>query len=808
MSIKQNIRNTVVKLFGGVPQDETLKRSKKKIITEGMPELARQVAAEGTVLLENSVLPLNKGEKISVFGRIQLDYFYAGYGSGGDVNTPYTVSPMEGFGNCEDLIVNENLANIYSEWVKKHKAEHGGWGTWPHFHPEMPLSSEQVANAREFGERAVIFIGRSSGEDRECLLEKGSYYISDLELDMVKKVTDRFEKPILIFNFGCIMDMSWLEPFKDKLGAIIIAWQGGMESGNALADILSGKASPSGRLTDTIAKDYIDYPSSANFGKKEFLNYEEDIYVGYRWFETFDKDSVIYPFGYGLSYTDFEVSFVSMKERVGSFEFTVKVKNVGDFASKETVCIYLEKPCGKLGNPSRSLVAFAKTKTLNSNEEEILLLKVEQYALSSFDDSGITGHTNSYVIEEGGYSFYLGGDVRSANKIYEYGVESDLLFRKVEEVAAPREPFEVIMAVEENGERVAKKVPVTLAKKDLKKEILDNLPKGLDITGDKGYLLSDVKVGKISMDEFVAQFSLDELEVITRGDFTMNSPQGAKGNVGVFGGTIPSLHKKGIPPISTNDGPSGIRLYETCSLIPIGALLAATFDYNLVKEIHVLVGREMNRCKSDVLLSPGMNIHRNPLCGRNFEYYSEDPYLSGMIAAASVEGVQSTGVSACPKHFACNNQELNRTKNDSRVSGRALREIYVKGFEICINKAKPMNIMTSYNKINGVWAHYHYELCTNLLREEWGYEGNVMTDWWMQHGSSPEFSTLRDSAYRVRSQVDVLMPGGWHFKPSKVDNTLLETYGKEDGITLGEMQRCAKNVLRFVMDSPAFEREK
>ena len=210
---------------------------------------------------------------------------------------------------------------------------------------------------------------------------------------------------------------------------------------------------------------------------------------------------------------------------------------------------------------------------------------------------------------------------------------------------------------------------------------------------------------------------------------------------------------------------------------------------------------------SDIILAPGMNIHRTPLCGRNFEYFSEDPMLSGKIAAAYVRGIQKNGTSACPKHYACNNQEYNRCKNDSRLSERALREIYLRGFEICVKEAEPQNIMTSYNKINGVWGHYNYELCTTILRGEWGYEGNVMTDWWMQDSNSPEFPAMKNQAYRVRAQVDVLMPGGASRLPLRIsDGTLLKTYGKEDGITLGEMQRSAMNVLRFAMNSPAMNR--
>ncbi|MDO4397367.1 MAG: glycoside hydrolase family 3 N-terminal domain-containing protein [Oscillospiraceae bacterium] len=321
----------------------------------------------------------------------------------------------------------------------------------------------------------------------------------------------------------------------------------------------------------------------------------------------------------------------------------------------------------------------------------------------------------------------------------------------------------------------------------------------MPLTGDRGLKLSDVKDKKCTLDEFTAQLSLTELEAISRGDYIMNSPLGAEGNAGVFGGVLQSLRDKGVKPIVTTDGPSGIRLKASCSLLPIGSLLSSTWNEALLSEVYKKVGEEMKDRGSDVLLAPGMNIHRNPLCGRNFEYFSEDPLLSGKSAAAVVRGLQSAAVSACPKHFACNNQETNRTKNDSRVSERALREIYLKNFEICIKESSPLNIMTSYNKVNGVWSHYNYDLCTQILRNEWHYEGNVITDWWMQKSKSPEFPEMRDNAYRVRAQVDVLMPGGERVGKRKPDGTLLKTYNKPDGITLGELQRTAKNVLKTVL---------
>ncbi|MBQ6600414.1 MAG: hypothetical protein IIX36_02100, partial [Clostridia bacterium] len=339
---------------------------------------------------------------------------------------------------------------------------------------------------------------------------------------------------------------------------------------------------------------------------------------------------------------------------------------------------------------------------------------------------------------------------------------------------------------------------VSVSTDNLREIILENLPKDCAQTKDKGLKLQDVNDGKCTLDEFVAQLSLDELEAISRGDYTMNSKLGNEGNAGVLGGVTKSLRNKGVAPLTTTDGPSGIRIKACCSLLPIGASVSAMWNTDLAYEMYKKVGSEMKAKVSDILLAPGMNIHRSPLCGRNFEYFSEDPFVTGKTAAAVVKGVQSEGVSACPKHFACNSQETNRNRTDSRLSERALREIYLKGFEICVKDANPLSIMTSYNKINGVWGHYHYDLCTRILRNEWGFGGLVMTDWWMQYTNSPEFPEIKDNGYRVRAGVDVLMPGGKRTGKKKPDGTLLKTYGKKDGITLGEMQETAKHVLSVV----------
>jgi len=791
MKLYDKIVRTVTNL--AVPLAQTQDHhNPEKTVTPGMPERLRHAAAQGAVLLENTVLPFEKGSKVAIFGRVQRDWFCTGYGSGGDVNYPYSVSLLEGLRNCTEVKVDERIARVYENWISEHPADHGVWGRWPRCHPEMPVTPEFVRQAKLNSRYAVIVIGRASGEDRENALEPGSYYLTTEEKEMLKQVTAAYPDAVLVLNIGSVMDLSFVKEY--ALGAVLIVWQGGMESGNAVADLLCGRETPSGRLTDTIALKYENYPCAAHFGDKKANRYYEDIYVGYRYFETFAPEKVLYPFGHGLSYT----TFTAEARQTGDFTFEITVTNTGNYPGKNTVLLYVEKPCGRLGNPARELVAFGKTHPLAPGESQTLTLAASEYQLSSYDDSGLTGHKSCYVLQKGAYHFWLGGSVREARPVGTRVVEELQVVRRLSEAAAPAEAFPIL--ARQDGETVKRSAAPGTA--DLKKRIEEAIPKAIFQTGNRGLKLKDVKSGRTTLDAFVAQLDLEELEAISRGAYIMGHPLGAPGNAGVFGGVTESLRDKGVPPVTTTDGPSGIRLYDSCSLLPIGTLLACSFDTEMVEALYAAVAGEMIARGSDILLAPGMNIHRSPLCGRNFEYFSEDPYVSGMLAAAVVKGIQSTGRAACPKHFACNNQEVNRNKNNSILSERALREIYLKGFEICITEAAPKTLMTSYNKINGIWGHYHYDLVKTILRDEWGFEGLVMTDWWMQYAPSPEFPRMKGNAYRIRGRVDLLMPGGRSFvdKRRKPDGTLLATYKKKDGITLGEMQLAAKNVLRCAME--------
>ena len=768
--------------------------------TEEMSRLARKTGAEGIVLLKNDgALPLKDSDVLSVFGRVQNDYFYVGYGSGGDVKPPYKVSLMEGIKNS-GIAINEKLAGIYSDWCKKNPPDEGFWGHWPLCFPEMPITDDVVEEASKSSTVAAVVIGRAAGEDREQKLVKGGYLLTDDERGLLGKVTNHFDKVVVLLDAGNIMDMSWVEEYGDKLSAVLYLWQGGMESGNAVADVLSGKVNPSGHMTDTIARNYADYPSSKDFGKRKFNNYREDVYVGYRYFSTFDENAVIYPFGYGLSYTTFDTK--------GDFTFdgrnarlNVTVKNTGDREGKEVAQVYVEAPQGKLGKPLRSLVAFAKTDDIPAGEESTLALTFNLDDVVSYDDIGHTGYKSCYIAEVGEYKVYLGDNVRDAVQVGTFTLHTPYVVSAEEccPVRAEAE-FDVLYPVTKDGKIDKAYRKVAVESRCLKDRITSRLPEEIEQKVDFNIDFCDVKDGVVSLDRFISSLSDTELEMLSHGDYRMNSPLGTEGNAGAFGGICDSLRARHVPPVTTTDGPSGIRLLVGASLLPCGTALASTWNEKLIEELYSAVGKEMVARGSDVLLAPGMNIHRDPLCGRNFEYLSEDPVVSGRIASAIVKGVQREGVSACPKHFACNSQETNRNHNDSRVSERALREIYLKGFKIVVDEAKPKLIMTSYNRINSVLNSNNYDLTTSILRREWGYTGLVTTDWWMVNEKSPDFDGIRANAYRIRGQVDMLMPGGDRLF-AKGNNSTLKAV-KEGALTRGELQRGARNVLNFILDTP------
>lgn len=792
MSLKGMITKAITRLINKLSQTSVSEINDGIISCEEIKELCRKATAEGCVLLKNDgVLPL-ADKQFALFGRCQINTFYVGYGSGGDVKPPYRVSILDGL-RMGGAKLDSQVAQTYELWTKNHIPDEGYWGHWPMCYEEMPIKEEFIASSAARNEAAVVVIGRAAGEDRENKIKKGSWYLTDAEENLLALTRKYFKKLCVIINSGSIMDVSGIQKYNPD--ALMFVWQGGQEMGNGVADILLGKISPCGKLTDTLAK-IEDYPSYNYFGKEKYNEYTEDIYVGYRYFNTFAEGKIIYPFGFGLSYTQFDIADYKTKQKTETaIDITFTVKNIGRFNGKQVVQIYLSAPQGKLGKSSRELAAYVKTKELVPNETQNFTITIDLQNLASFDDKGVTGYKNSFVLESGEYKIYVGENISEAKEIFAFNLGKTVLIKVCEEACAPQYSFKRM--VNANGLHYE---DTPIATVNLRERVLKHLPETLAGKGKASYKLQDVIDGKITLDEFVAEFTPEELEAITRGSLhMMNSPYGPKGNAGTFGANCQSLFDKGIPAVSTNDGPSGARLQAHSTLLPNGVSFASSFNDELTERLAYEFGREVIERKSHIVLAPGMNIHRNPLCGRNFEYFSEDPLLTGKIAAAFVKGLQGTGASATPKHFACNNQETWRNKNDSRVSQRALREIYLKGFEICIKEANPDCLMTSYNKLNGVYNYYNYELATTILRDDWGYDGCVMTDWWMKNDQSNVFENLKTQAYRVRAQVDVFMPGAPNFGKykKKSDGTLLKSLNSKDGITLAELQRSAKNVLKL-----------
>ena len=761
-----------------------------------MSDACRRAGAEGTVLLKNDgMLPLRKTGSTAFFGRVQRDYFYVGYGSGGDVNPDYLVSPMDALEARGDIAYDKALADRYRLWCQANVPPVMDWAQWPTCHPEMALSEEVVRAAAQRNDAAVVILGRAMGEAMDNRPEPGGYYLTEAEKALVAQVTAAFRKVCVVVDAGNIMDLSWVEEY--PIGALVYAFQGGMESGNALIDVLYGDAQPGGRLTDTVPRHYEDAPSYGHFGGRDFNEYREDIYVGYRYYETFAQDKVLYPFGFGLSYTSFRVESAAAAWHT-SWDLRIQVTNTGSRPGRQVVQVYVEAPQGKLGKAARVLADYWKTPELAPGQSAAVSLWIDLESLASFDDSGITGHPYAYVLEAGTYRLYVGTDVRSASLAGRLFLEEQILTAQLESQCSPTQDFPRLHPREEGGRLIPGFEPVPRAESRRKDQVLENLPEPIPFTGDLGISFRDVCKGTHGMDDFIAQLTAEELNALCKGEGQMDSPLGTKGNAGMLGGTTRSLRDKGVPTLTTTDGPSGIRVCCYTALLPCGTALASSWDVKAVEALGHLFGQEMVRKGSDILLGPGLNIHRDPLCGRNFEYYSEDPLLSGTVAAAMVRGIQSVpGRSACVKHFACNNQEENRNRNDSRLSQRALREIYLRSFEICLRDAAPLCLMSSYNQINGIWGHYQYELVTGILRREWGYDGLVITDWWMQPSADPDFPALWNDAYRLRAQVDVLMPGSNAFGDPTMDPSALESLKKETGLTLGEMQRSAKNVLKL-----------
>lgn len=773
-------------------------------------EKAVDAVSEGIVMLKNNnnALPLKAEEVVSVFGRIQLHYYKSGTGSGGMVNVSKVTGITDGLLEA-GVKLNEELLDIYKKWDNENPYDLGqGWGAEPWSQKEMPLDDETVENAAKKGSTAIVIIGRTAGEEQDVHLAEGSYLLTELEKDMLTKVRRAFEKVVVLLNVGGLIDIEFIESL--KVDALLYVWQGGMTGGTGTAKVLVGEVSPSGKLPDTIAYSIGDYPSHPYFGDTKRNRYVEDIYVGYRYFETFAPEKVRYPFGYGLSYTTFDIVADECKilfaaddngVRADGIRYNVKVTNTGDRSGKEVVMLYVEKPQGKLGQPKKQLCAFEKTKTLAPGETQILTIDVWGDEIASYDDSGVTGYKNCRVLEKGEYNFYID----KAKKIHGFTMEvkETKVIQKLSQALAPNEAFDRMKpVVTEKGYKVAFE-PVPLNTVDEPARRIKHLPGEIAYTGDRGIKLADTYSGKNTMEDFIAQLSDEELSCIIRGE-GMGSPRVTAGTASAFGGVADRLVKYGIPAACCSDGPSGLRL--DCGTkafsLPNGTMIASTFNKELAEELFELLGLEMAANNVDTLLGPGMNIHRHPLNGRNFEYFSEDPYLTGTMAAAELRGMHRSGVTGTLKHFCGNNQETNRHFIDTIVSERALREIYLKGFEIAVAQGNADSIMTTYGKVNGVWTAGNFDLNTTILRDEWGFRGITMTDWWANINRRGGKHDKTDFAAMAMAQNDLYMVCADGEKNN--DNTLKSL--AEGDLKRCELQRNAMNICSFLLHTNAFRR--
>lgn len=777
-------------------------------------KLSRRAAAEGMVLLKNesNTLPLANGEKLVLLGKGTIDYVKGGGGSG-DVYTDYVHNIADGFAIKESegkVQVFKELVDYYRDYVADKYSEGYMIGMLPE--PEIPV--DVLERAKKYSDVAIVSISRYSGEgwDRridetddirteytmwpgekeqlemyESVFAPNDFYLTKQESKMLQTAIDNFKKVVVVMNVGGIVDTNWT--FDAGVSAVLMSWQGGMEGGLATADVLCGDINPSGHLTDTYAKKLTDYPSTEGFhDSADYVCYTEDIYVGYRYFSTIpgaDK-CVNYPFGFGMSYTDFSTKVIGSSYDNDVITFNVSIENIGERAGRHVVQLYYEAPQGLLKKAARELVAFAKTGELKPGESETLTLTVDAAAMKSYDDVGKICEA-AWVLEKGVYNFYIGDNVRDAVKTeFSFELNDNVVIQTTGHKVAPTRAFDRMLS---DGSR--EPVCPAEAKADtcgITRQAACELEgwypgikevKGLsqlESYGKKIPKLLDVYEGRMSLDDFVKVLSIDERIDLLGGQFNTG--------VAVTSG-VGNNKQYGIPNVMTADGPAGLRITPnigvTTTAWPVATLLACSWDMELVESVGKAVARELKENNLGLWLAPACNIHRSPLCGRNFEYYSEDPFLSGKAGAAIVRGTQSEHIGATPKHFAANNKETNRKASDSVLSERALREIYLKQFEIIVKESDPYMIMSSYNSINGIHASENRELLTGILRDEWGYEGVVTSDWW----------TLGEHYMEIKAGNDLKMACGY---PERVKQAYEKGLISEE-----EINQSAKRILRMIL---------
>ena len=848
-----------VRTFNGTTSPEVTQRETDH------RKLAREAAAEGFVLLENKdhFLPLAKGSKVGLYGAGAIRTIKGGTGSG-DVNERDSVNIFQGMKNAGYDVTSSEWLEDYDklyvqarlDWKNEIFTKLNGddtkffdaYSATPFFMPSgNPIDEEKAA--ADGADTAFFVLARIAGENKDRFDTEGDYFISKEEKAILAQVSRCYKNIVLVINTGGLMDLAFVEEF-DNIRSILQYVQAGQEGGNAFADVVSGDVTPSGKMTDTWAKDYYDYPGAEVYSYKSGdlmkEKYEEGIFVGYRYFDTFEVP-VRYSFGYGMSYTDFEIRTDDIKVSGRGMmnpkvSVTVTVTNTGDtYAGKEVVQIYASCPQGKLVKEFRRLAGFGKTKLLAPKESQTMTITFPLYQLTSYEEESA-----SWILEPGMYGIWVGNDLNTSVLSGALELDEKAVMTACENICPLKEELnEIVPDAEKVQAREAawqKEVKekrmsvIELKASEIPTEKVDYQPVPEELPG---------KAGKI-----VESLSVDQLALLATGD-----PGRAQGNaLGSAGISVPGAAAETSPcaseepwnvtTIALVDGPAGLRLkreyqvdngeivasdflaaleggffskpqekrgttyYQFCTAIPVGTLLAQSWDVELIKRVGEMIGHEMELFNVTLWLAPGMNIHRNPLCGRNFEYfsedplrnfeyYSEDPLLAGMMAAAMTLGVQKVpGCGTTIKHFACNNQEDNRMGSDSILSERALREIYLKGFEIAVKDAQPMSIMTSYNLINGVHAANCYDTCTKAARDEWGFAGAIMTDWTT---TNVQIQGECTAAGCMRAGNDMVMPG----LPEDHENIKKEL---ADGtLTMAELKRCIYNTVNIVLQSNMYE---
>ena len=806
--------------------------------------IARRAASEGMVLLENKnrLLPLAKGEKVALYGAGASRTIKGGTGSG-DVNERESISIYQGMKNAGFQITNESWI---ADFEKRYEAARSAWRdgileraagkeettVFFDIYSETPFMMPTGGPIEKTeADTAFYILSRVAGEGKDRSKGEGDYTLTGDEKQQLADICEKYAHVAVAVNAGGLVDLSFMDEFSN-IEALLYIVQPGMEGGNAFADVISGEVTPSGKLSDSWAYRYEDYPNSETFsgnnGNVEQEFYTEGIYTGYRYFDSFDIP-VRYGFGYGLSYTDFMTEFVSAKwdKEKERFVFTAKVTNCGSVrGGKEVVQLYVTVPAKEMEKEYRRLAGFGKTALLPPGESGEIVMEVSLKELASYDEKKA-----GWTMEKGDYIFWLGNSLEASVPVSVARLEKDAVLTKNRNIAPLQRELTELKQSEEKMREKRENLVRLAAEKDLAvMEIPSDIQcREIVYQRNRDFVSEEAAA-------FADTLSVEQLIALASGD--PGKAQG--GNLGSAGISVPGsagetndcAADKNLASIVLADGPAGLRLmkhydvedgkilpkpfsftleggifcpdqekepgeryYQYCTAIPVGTLLAQTWDCGLIREIGHMVGEEMEEFCITLWLAPGMNIHRNPLCGRNFEYYAEDPLLAGKIAAAMTMGVQSVpGCGTTIKHLTCNNQEDNRMGSDSIVSERALREIYLRGFEIAVEEAQPMSIMTSYNLLNGVHVANNHDICTDVVRSEWGFAGMIMTDW-----TTTEKGPDCTASGCMRAGNDLVMPGAF------IDKENLEKELAEGTLKVEDLKACISRLVHIIWQSNQYE---